>query len=184
MAHWKTIDGYEELYLINDRGMVISLPREIKTRNRSGNITIRRKAKVINPHLRGRGGLLYPAITLSKNGKAKAYSLHRLVAQAFVSNPDNLPEVNHIDKNPLNCCANNLEWCDHQYNVEYSKNKKVIQYLDGEKIAEYKSTTYASKLTGISRTAICNVLNGWSLTAGGYAWKYGDEIEGRDDLSH
>ena len=175
MAPWKSVDGYEGLYLINDKGIVLSLPRIVKTRNRKGNITVKRKAKVLKPHLRGRDGLLYPAVTLTKDGKSKTYSLHRLVALAFIPNPYNLSEVNHVDENPLNCSADNLEWCDHQYNIEYSKNKPIAQYFDGVKIAEYKSATYASKLTGIKRTAICNVLNGWSYSAGGYVWKYCDK---------
>lgn len=100
------------------------------------------------------------------------YSVHRLVAKAFIPNPNDLPEVNHKDENPLNCKASNLEWCDRQYNIEYSKAKRVAQYFDGEKIAEYKSAVFASKMTGISRTSICNVLNGWTKTAGGYEWKF------------
>lgn len=105
--------------------------------------------------------------------QSKYHAVHRLVATAFLDNPDNLPEVNHIDENPLNNHVSNLEWCDRQYNIEYSKNKPVAQYdMDGVKIAEYKSIKYAAYITGISHTSIGNVLNGWSMTAGGYVWKY------------
>jgi hypothetical protein len=72
----------------------------------------------------------------------------------------------------LNCCVDNLEWCDHQYNIDYSKSKRVEQYAGDEKVAEYKSISTASEMTGISRTSINNVLCGWSRTAGGYGWKY------------
>lgn len=171
---WKSIDGYDGMYLISDDGDVISLPREVCGRNASGNMKAHRKARVLKPHLRGRGNQLYPCVTLTKNGKSVAYSLHRLVAIAFIPNPNHLPEVNHIDENPLNCKASNLEWCDRQYNIDYSKSKRIAQYLDGQKIAEYKSISYASQLTGISRTAINNVLKGWSNTAGGYNWKYAE----------
>lgn len=99
-------------------------------------------------------------------------SVHRLVAEAFIPNPDNLPEVNHKDENGLNNSVDNLEWCSHQYNIEYSKNKAVVQYYDGERIAEYKSIKVASQQTGINRKSISNVLNGWSKTAGGYEWDY------------
>ena len=183
MAPWKDIDGYEGLYIVNTEGEVISLPKTVKTRNRSGTIIVHRKPKRIKPHLRGKGKQLYEAVTLTKDGVSKAYSLHRIVALAFLPNPDNLPEVNHKDENPLNNRADNLEWCTHQYNIEYSKSKRIAQYLDGEKIAEYKSISYASKLTGIKRNSINNALSGWSKTAGGYEWRYCED-ERSDDLSH
>lgn len=183
MATWKEVAGYEELYLISDEGQVMALPKEISTRNPYGEIIRHTKAKLLKPSLRGRGNQKYPFVVLSKNGQPQIFSLHRLVAMTFLPNPDDLPEVNHKDENPLNCNVSNLEWCDHQYNIEYSKNKAVEQYFDGEKIAEYKSIKYASELTGISRTAINNALTGYSMTAGGYKWKYCD-LERSDDLSH
>lgn len=134
MLQWKEIEGYEGLYLINSQGMVISLPREVPTKNKYGYMVQHRKAKILKPHLRGKNGLLYPAVALSKDGKSKAYSLHRLVAKAFIPNPMNYTEVNHKDENPLNCNVDNLEWCDHQYNIEYSKNKAVEQYLDRKSV--------------------------------------------------
>lgn len=175
---WKDIKGYEGLYLISNHGDVLSLPKVVKTKNKHGEMVKNTKVKILKSHLRGSEGLLYPAVTLTKNNKHKAYSLHRLVAEAFIPNPNNLPEVNHIDKNTLNCDVSNLEWCDHQYNIEYSKNKAVEQYLDGEKIAEYKSIKYASQMTGILRTAINNALTGYSKVAGGYEWKYKQKERG------
>ena len=171
MAQWKDVPRYEGLYLVSDEGQIISLSKKIKTRNKYGNIEVTRKAKFIKPHLRGRE-LKYVAVTLTKNGKSKAHSLHRIVAEAFIPNPDNLEEVNHKDENPKNNCVENLEWCTHQYNIEYSKSKRIAQFKNGNKIAEHKSIAYASKLTGISRRAINNCLKGWSKSAGGYCWKY------------
>lgn len=172
MALWKDVAGYEGLYLVSDEGEVVSLPRKIH--NACGEVIAVRKARKIKPHLRGRNNLYYPAVTLTKDGESKAYSIHRLVAIAFIPNPDNLPEVNHKDENPLNCRVDNLEWCTRQYNIDYSKALKVAQFFDGEKIAEYKSISYASLITGISRTAINNALTGWSKTAGGCEWQYCD----------
>ena len=184
MALWRDIVGYEGLYLISDEGDVIALSKEVAGRNAFSKIVAHRKEKPLKHHLRGKGKLLYPAVALSKDGTTKSYSVHRLVAEAFIPNPDNLPEVNHKDENPLNCRAENLEWCDRQYNIEYSKAKRVCQYLNGEKIAEYKSIAFASQITGIGRTSINNALSGWSETAGGYEWKYCDNLERSDDLSH
>lgn len=170
MALTKPIKGYEELYLVSDEGEVFAMPRPVF----NGRGFYVRKAKALKPFLRGRDGLLYAAVCLRKDGEEFRPSIHRLVAEAFVDNPDpqNLKVVNHIDRNPLNNKADNLEWCDQQYNNEYSHNKRIAQFKDGEKIAEYKSIVYASKITGIGRTNINNALTGWAKTAGGYTWKF------------
>lgn len=172
MANWKEIAGYEGKYLVSDEGDVMSLPRE-KT-NQFG--TFMTKGKILKPGKRGNEGHLYYFVILSNNGKNESKSVHRLVAEAFLENPQNLPEVNHKDKNQLNNHVENLEWCDRQYNIEYSKNKKVAQYtLEGEKIAVYKSVKYAAQVTGILRTAINQALVGKTRTSGGYIWKYETE---------
>lgn len=169
MALWKPVKGYEEQYLVSDDGQVLSLSRMIKSSYRSGV----RRAMMLNAGTRGRGNTKYKFVVLSDGkGKVEHKSVHRLVAEAFIPNPDNLPEVNHKDENGLNNSVDNLEWCSHQYNIEYSKNKAVVQYYDGERIAEYKSIKVASQQTGINRKSISNVLNGWSKTAGGYEWDY------------
>lgn len=160
MALYKDVKGYEGLYLISDEGEVISLKHD--------------KPKRLKTGLRGRDGLFYEFVSLAKNGENKCFSVHRLVAEAFLDNPNNFPEVNHKDENPLNNCVDNLEWCTRQYNIDYSKSKRVEQFENGEKIAEYKSIAEASRQTGIKRTAINNNLTGWSETAGGYTWKYTD----------
>lgn len=160
MALYKYVKGYEGLYLISSDGEVISLKHD--------------QPKTLTTGLRGRDGLFYKFVSLSKNGESKNFSVHRLVAEAFLENEACLPEVNHKDKNTLNNCVENLEWCTKQYNIDYSKSKRVEQFEDGEKIAEYKSIAEASRQTGIKRTAINNNLTGWSETAGGYVWKYVD----------
>ena len=176
MALWKEAVGYEGRYLISDEGDIYSLPKVVK-----GAWLQKRKGKFLKKGKCGRKGQpQYEFVILVDcNGIHHKESVHRLVAKAFVDNPNNLPEVNHKDENSLNNHADNLEWCDRQYNIEYSKNKRVGQYIDGEKVAEYKSIVYASKMTGISRTNITNALTGWSKTAGGYEWRY----EGSEDLS-
>ena len=162
MALWKDVTGYEGKYLVSDEGEVMSLPRRFRT-----------KAKILKPGKRGRGETLYSFVVLSDGENVEHLAVHRLVATAFLENPMGLPEVNHKDENPLNNCVENLEWCSRQYNIEYSKAKRVMQStMDGEKIAEYKSVSVASQMTGIKRTAINNALTGWSKTAGGYIWNY------------
>lgn len=88
-------------------------------------------------------------VGLSKDKKTKTFKVHRLVAQAFIPNPENLPQVNHKDFNPLNNYVDNLEWCTNSYNKEYSykagrcykipveiRSEIAIKYLDGVSIAD------------------------------------------------
>lgn len=102
---WKDIKGYEGLYQVSSEGRVRSL-----NYHRMG-ITKLMKPEIINAG--------YYRVGLSKNGVTKRFFLHRLVAEAFIPNPNNLPIVNHKDRNPLNCNSNNLEWCDTPYNLSY-----------------------------------------------------------------
>lgn len=175
----KDAPGYEGLYLVSDDGNVFSLPKTVH-----GAWEQRRKGRKLKPGRRGRKGQpQYEFVRLTnRDGISRCEAVHRLVAMAFIENPNNYPEVNHKDENSLNNRVDNLEWCSRQYNIEYSKAKVIEQYTtDGDKIAEYKSIRYAGDLTGISRTAINNCLKGWSMTAGGYIWRYKERSE---DLSH
>ena len=160
MALWLDVAGYEGMYQVSDEGDV----KSFHARDRNG--------RILKPGKRGRGKTKYAFVILTDGKNQKHFSIHRLVATSFLDNPDALPEVNHKDQNTMNNRIENLEWCDRQYNIEYSKGKKVGQYVGNEKIAEYKSAVYASKMTGIGRTAINNALIGLSHSAGGYVWKY------------
>ena len=172
MARWKDIAGYEGLYQVSDDGRVKSLPRE----KCNGRGCYRTKERILRPGKRGRDGLLYQFVVLSDGETVSHHSVHRLVADAFLENQEMFPEVNHKDKNTMNNCASNLEWCTRGYNINYSKAKRVSQFNNcGEKLAEYQSIVVASEITGISRTAINNNLKNWSKTAGGYIWKYEQE---------
>ena len=170
MAQWREVAGYEGLYLVSDDGQIFALPRIVN----KGETEYVREGKILSPNLRGRGDLTYYFVRLTKDGESKTHSVHRLVAEAFLEKPEGCNVVNHKDRNTKNNCVDNLEWCNQQYNNEYSHNKKICQLLNGEKIAEYKSISYASQITKISRTSINNALTGWSETAGGYEWKYCD----------
>ena len=170
MAQWREVKGYEGLYLVSDTGQIFSAPKTVF----NGRGSYKKKGRFLSPNLRGKGKLLYQFVVLSKDGASKTHSVHRLVADAFLDNPCNFNVINHKDRNPLNNNSCNLEWCDQQYNNEYSHNKKIAQFFDGEKIAEYKSISHASQITRIGRTSINNALTGWSITAGGYEWKYSE----------
>lgn len=114
--------------------------------------------------------------------KRKMYSVHRLVAECFTPNPDNLPQVNHIDEDKTNNDVSNLEWCDRKYNINYGtrnervaekQSKPVLQYtLSGEFVKEYPSVSEVERQTGLKHSNICNCCNGKLKTAYGFKWEY------------
>ena len=135
----------------------------------------------------------YFYVTLCKNGIKSDYRVHRLVAEAFIPNPLNLPYVNHRDENPLNNFVENLEWCTARYNSNYGtrndrlsdvrrNNPKescpVIQYtLDGEYVGEYPSIHEANRQTGIDRRIITRSCKGETKNLKQYIWKYKKEAD-------
>lgn len=172
---WKDIAGYEGLYQVSNFGRVRSLDRIEKwngtERPRKGRIMALRPDK---------NGYLIVGL---RNGKfQKTKKVHRLVAEAFVPNNDNLLEVNHIDENKENNIPDNLEWCNNQYNIRYGtgierrskqKRKKVIQYsLDNIKLTEFDSITEAAKSIGKETSVISACCKGNKKTAYGYIWRY------------
>ena len=117
---WKDIEGYEGLYQVSNLGRVRSL-----NYRRSG------ISKLLKQSTDEKG---YKQVGLCKNGKQKNYHVHRLVAIAFISNPNNLPIINHKDENPSDNNANNLEWCTYEYNLNYGTVKeRISESLKGEK---------------------------------------------------
>ena len=111
---WKPIEGYEGLYEVSNTGQVRSLDRYVKNGHSSYRL---QKGRVLSP-TKHRYGYLF--VILTCNGKHKMFLVHRLVAQAFILNPDNLPQVNHKDEDKSNNRVDNLEWCDHKYNMNYN----------------------------------------------------------------
>lgn len=173
---WKTIKGYEGLYEISDKGEVRSFDRVLPCGHNSSHI---RKGKILTPCGNGKG---YLQIYLIKDGKAKKFYIHRLVAEAFIDNPNNYPIINHKDENRSNNEASNLEWCNHLYNSNYghcrqkisdSHNKKpVIQVLPDGTEVRYESSHYAERCTQINHSSIVKCCKGRAKTAGGFAWRY------------
>lgn len=116
MEIWKDIKGFEGLYQVSNEGRVKSLDHIIVCNNGKGIATKLTKGKIKKFTEWTKG---YKRVTLSKDGIEKQYSVHRLVAEAFIDNPYNLPCVNHKDENPSNNVWTNLEWCTHKYNMNY-----------------------------------------------------------------
>ena len=111
---WKPVVGYEGLYEVSNKGTVKSLDRFTKSGRGNGNRFI--SGKILKSALNKKG---YPSVVLCKDGKMFTQRVHRLVAEAFIPNPDNLPVVNHKDEDKTNNCVDNLEWCTNKYNCNY-----------------------------------------------------------------
>ena len=137
-----------------------------------------KQSKVGNEYLR---------VDLCKNGEIKHFTVHRLVASAFVKNSENLPMVNHKDENKANNSAENLEWCTAKYNSNYGtrceriseklsrlKCKPVAQYLDGALIAIFPSMIAAKHIADPGHIGAC--CNGKEKQAGGYKWVYAEGV--------
>ena len=177
MEQWKDIKGFEDFYQISSRGRIRSKDRIVRA-NR--NATRLMKGKIIKPVICKNG---YYEIHLKVNGKRTVKMLHRAVAEAFIDNPNDLPEVNHKDENPANNHASNLEWCTSKYNANYgTRNQRMVKdkYLkpvimigeNGEEIKRFKSLGEATRETGADISSIIRVCKGKQQTCVGYKWKY------------
>lgn len=153
---WREVLGYEGLYKVSNLG-------RIKSRN---------KLKVQQDNGRG-----YLVVHLNKNGKPKWHLVHRLVAQAFIDNPQNKPTVNHKDGDRTNNKAINLEWATYSENNSHSYRSngrksavaKPIYLVETGEI--YSSSYEASRKTGISQSSINRCANGKLNAVKGTHWK-------------
>lgn len=179
---WKPI--FDGLYLISDTGKVFSTRTE----------------RILRPSWNKDG---YARIEINIDGDATKYFVHRMVAEAFIPNPDNLPIVNHKDENTSNNCADNLEWCTYKYNSNYGtaverrllhrvyetggdhpRAKAVYCYdLDGNLLAEYDSVASAAKATGFNRKSISKACSGGLKKYMERVWSYDNHFH-YDDHKH
>lgn len=175
---WKDIEGFEGQYQISNFGRVRSMDRYV--RNGRGYM-IKACGKILKTHSTHCG---YEQVKLGKNRTHR--SVHRLVAIAFIPNPNNLPCVNHKDEDKMNNIYTNLEWCNHRYNVLYGtcqerlrkyKNQPVfmIDKDSGEILNKYDSMKIAMEKTGVHKVTISQVCRGERKTGGGYLWKYAEK---------
>ena len=169
---WKDIKNFEGLYQVSNLGNVKSLNwrKTGKPRN-----------LYLKPQNKG-----YLQVELVKNGERKSFVVHRLVAEAFLPNPLNLPQINHKDEVKTNNSSENLEWCTTNYNVRYSMelhpnrkhkgekyNTPVQQLtLDGNVVKTWRCSRVIFLETGMSDWSISECCRGNRKTAYGYKWQY------------
>lgn len=154
---WKEVVGYEGLYQVSDKGRVKSHTRMVKYPDGTKRLVY---GRLINPSIDKQTG--YYKVGLSKKGKSITHSIHRLVAEAFIPNPDNLPYINHKSEARTENFVENLEWCTPAYNNNYGSRRAIVNRqcavrqrdMNGNIIAEYPSMTEASKATGIHKSTI------------------------------
>ena len=145
----KPVKDFEELYVVSDDGRVY-----------------KKNGEELNYHRVKRG---YKTVVLCRNGRTHTKLVHRLVAEAFIPNPDNLPQVNHKDEDKDNNTVSNLEWCTNEYNIRYGTGierrrksgvkgaiergecKEVICLIDGKR---FYSISEASRYYGINRATV------------------------------
>lgn len=174
---WRFINGYEGLYKINEFGQILSLKQD------------KINGRLLKPRLAQNG---YLTINLyNAYGKRKTYSIHRLVAETFIPNIHEKPEINHIDEIKTNNHINNLEWvtpkenCNHgtrikrvtmsiDYKVVSEKNSKSIFQLDKNNnvIRVWNSTRECMLETGFDNSNIIKCCRNKMKTAYGFKWRY------------
>ena len=158
---WAHVPGYEGKYKVSNTGKIF------------GKRGFLLKADTLHG--------AYKRVCLYGDDGIKKFFVHRLVAMAFIPNPENLPFINHKDENPSNNCVDNLEWCTQAYNINYgSRNKKLSEKaksvcqmdLNGNVVAIYQSANIAANKLGYDPSNIYKVCRGEKQKMYGYVWKW------------
>lgn len=175
---WKDIPDYEGIYQVSNLGNIKSIKRIVNSIS-GGRIV---NERILRQKLRSDG---YLDVELSKNNVQKSIYVHRLVAIAFIDNPNNYDVVNHKDENKSNNCVNNLEWCNHKYNTNYGtaikrRNQKIYKKVkkydkNMNFICEYNSLKEASNGDKSLYAHIGDCCKGKIKSCGGYIWRYSNE---------
>jgi hypothetical protein len=184
---WKWIDGYKDMYQVSNLGRVRSVDRYVYCEV-SPNKLQHIFGKVLKQGCNHKG---YPIVYLSKDGKQKTITVHRLVAKTFIDNPLSLPQVNHKDGCKTNNCVENLEWCDNSYNQKHAwesglqpsyeesngrgRPARAVAMLDlntGEILKTFETLASVKRETGINQFNVRSVCLGLRNHAGGYGWKF------------
>lgn len=181
---WKQVVGFEGLYEVSTQGRIKRVAKEVKTK---AGYVIFVPERLLSLNTLDKDG--YVKTALRKDGKRHYFRVHRVVAKAFLNNPNSYPVVNHKNGIIHDNRAENLEWCTVSYNTKHAfeilgregqnggTNKPVwmIDKNTGEKIRRFDSLTAASVYFGVSKSAIYQALKSNDRTSSGYKWIYCNE---------
>lgn len=175
---WLDVVGYEDIYKVSNTGRVMR--KQYVSVNKNG-IHILRKEMELNQYVNFRG---YPKVTLRKNGISKIMFVHRLVAEAFIPNPQNYPQVNHKDEDKTNNNVDNLEWCDNEYNCNYGCKPQIARIKHAKKIYQIKDGViekvylglYELDKTEFNRYGVLRCCEGKIDEFMGYQWKRDKDV--------
>ena len=188
---WRPVKDYENLYMVSNMGRVKSLERTVRNGKGCYRTVPERILKA------GKNNNGYLQVQLHQDGKRKVYLVHRLVATVFCENQMGYNEVNHLDEDKENNCADNLEWCNRSYNLTYNGRAKKVGKKSAEKltnnpkiskpiigidkvtglIVEFPSAHEAERETGINQGSITKCCKGKYKSAGNFYWYYADTEE-------
>lgn len=189
---WKDIEGYENLYQISSMGRIRSFDRWVKRSNNTLQLT---KGKILKPYL----GKYERVSLVDIDGHKHTYNIHRLVAKAFIPNPDNKPCIDHINTDRTDNRVDNLRWVTYKennnnpitikkksgdnhpkpmlgkYGREHNLSKPIIQFtLNGELVRKWECFKQVERELGICHSNILSVITGKRSHAGGFRWEYYD----------
>ena len=199
MEEWKIIEDFPN-YMVSNMGRVKSLRKKIiyQTNNRWGKCKCEKiyEEKILKNYLSKRG---YYVVNLSQNSKSTQFKIHKLVATAFIPNPENKPQIDHINTDRTDNRVENLRWVSNKENMnnpitkqkcsinnnmknkfgkEHPNSKPILQFtIEGNFIRKWDCTKQVEKELGINRCSICSCLKGRYETSGGYKWGYEKDYE-------
>lgn len=170
IEEWVPVADYEGKYEVSSAGRVRSLDR-VCQRDYHGDVL--RKGRVLSVRVDGKG--YHQARLYSGNRESTYPKVHRLVAKAFIPNPDNLPQVNHIDEVKLHNCVENLEWCTGHHNMEHSFAKHyVLESPSGEKVEVFNLLKFCRE-NGLTNANMNKVVRGKRVHHKG--WKRWEKLQ-------